>query len=149
MLEARLSVTAVVPTYAVELAKTADGIVPLRLPAVKLVRLAPDTAPNEPDHGPDVTVRVVVRLAEPANGHAPIVLYDTVTAEPPLNVEPETAPAPPLLKVKLFVVFAVTVPLAPSDIAVPLMVTDEFVSDELAILVRVFEAPEMVLLVRV
>ena len=72
--DARFSATAVVPTYAVELPSTAEGIVPLRLPAVRLVKFAPDTAPNEADQVPEVTVPVVVRLDEPASGDAPTVL---------------------------------------------------------------------------
>ena len=66
--------TAVVPTYSVELPSTADGIVPVKLPAVKLVKLAPEIGPNEPDHVPDVIVPVVVKLDEPDKGEAPIVL---------------------------------------------------------------------------
>jgi len=58
----------------VELPSTADGMVPDKLPAVKLVKLAPDTAPKDADHVPDVTVPVVVKLDEPANGDAPTVL---------------------------------------------------------------------------
>ena len=57
-----------------ELPRTPDGIVPDRLPAVRLVRLAPDTAPKDADQVPEVTVPVVVRLLEPARGEAPIVL---------------------------------------------------------------------------
>ena len=72
--DARLSATAVVPTYSVELPSTAEGIVPDKFPAVRLVKLAPDTAPNDADHVPDVTVPVVVRLDDPANGDAPTVL---------------------------------------------------------------------------
>lgn len=57
-----------------ELPNTPDGIVPDRLPAVRFVRFAPDTAPNDADQVPEVTVPVVVRLEEPANGEAPTVL---------------------------------------------------------------------------
>ena len=57
-----------------ELPSTAEGIVPDKLPAVRLVKLAPLTAPNEADHVPEVTVPVVVRLEEPAKGEAPTVL---------------------------------------------------------------------------
>ena len=57
-----------------ELPKTAVAIVPVRLAAVRLVRLAPLTAPKEPDQVPEVTVPVVVKLAEPASGDAPTVL---------------------------------------------------------------------------
>lgn len=71
---ARFNAIAVVPTYVVELPKTADGIVPDKLPAVRLVKFAPDTAPNDADQVPEVTVPVVVRLEEPANGEAPTVL---------------------------------------------------------------------------
>ena len=49
------------------------------------------------------------------------VKLDDVTPE--ARVEPLNVPAA-----------AVTVPLAPNEIAVPLIVTDEFVSDELGIL---------------
>ena len=57
-----------------ELPKTVDGIVPAKFPAVRLVKLAPLTAPNKPDHVPVVTVPVVVKLVEPAKGDAPTVL---------------------------------------------------------------------------
>lgn len=78
---------------------TAEGIVPDKFPAVRLVKLAPLTAPKDADHVPEVTVPVVVRLEEPANGDAPTVLYEIVRAAEPLNVVPEPSPAPPLLKV--------------------------------------------------
>lgn len=74
MADARFSATEVVPTFSDELPSTADGIVPLKLPAVRLVRLAPLTAPNEADQVPEVTVPVVVRLDDPAKGDAPTVL---------------------------------------------------------------------------
>jgi len=85
----------------VELPRTAEGIVPDKLPAVRLVKLAPLTAPNDADHVPEVTVPVVVRLDEPASGDAPTVLYEIVRAAEPLNVVPDASPAPPLLKVAL------------------------------------------------
>ena len=69
---------AVVPTWAVELPSTDEGIVPLKFPAVRLVKLAPDTAPKEPDQVPEVTVPVVVKLEDPAKGDAPRVLYEIV-----------------------------------------------------------------------
>ena len=50
----------VVPMNNAEFPKTADGIVPVRLAAVRLVKLAPLTAPNEPDHVPEVIVPVAV-----------------------------------------------------------------------------------------
>lgn len=87
-----------------ELPSTADGIVPLRLPAVRFVRFAPDTAPKDADHVPDVTVPVVVRLDEPANGDAPTVLWEIVWAVLPLKVVPEAAPVPLLLNVTAAVV---------------------------------------------
>ena len=46
----------------VELPITVDEIVPVKFPAVRLVKLAPDTAPNEPDHVPEVIVPTDVRL---------------------------------------------------------------------------------------
>jgi hypothetical protein len=64
-----------------------------------LVKLAPLTAPKDPDHVPEVTVPVVVRLEEPAKGDAPTVLYEIVRAVEPLKVVPDTSPAPPLLNV--------------------------------------------------
>ena len=64
----------VVPMKRVELPNTAEGIVPLKFPAVRLVRLAPDTAPNKPDQVPVVTLPVVIKLDDPAAGDAPIVL---------------------------------------------------------------------------
>ena len=74
------------------------------MPAVKLVKFAPDTAPNAPDQVPDVTVPVVVKLEEPAKGEAPIELYDIVIAVEPLNVEPDIEPVPALLIVSAAVV---------------------------------------------
>ena len=44
-----------------ELPNTAEGIVPDRFPAVNPVKLAPDTAPNDPDQVPDVIVPTVVK----------------------------------------------------------------------------------------
>ena len=52
----------------------ATATVPLKLAAVRLVKLAPLTAPNNPDQVPVVTVPVVVKLVEPAKGEAPTVL---------------------------------------------------------------------------
>ena len=46
-----------------ELPRTAEGIVPDKLPAVRLVKLAPLTAPNDPDQVPEVTVPTVAKLA--------------------------------------------------------------------------------------
>ena len=86
---------------------------PDKFAAVKLVKFAPDTAPKEPDHVPEVTVPVVVKLAEPANGDAPTVLYETVCAALPLKVVPDTAPDPPLLNVTAFV----TLPADVADVA--------------------------------
>jgi hypothetical protein len=74
---ARFRATAVVPMYTVELPRTEDGIVPDRLPAVRLVRFAPDTAPNEPDHVPDVIVPTLVRL-EPTTPEPSAVALRTV-----------------------------------------------------------------------
>jgi hypothetical protein len=67
-----------------------------------LVKLAPLTAPNDPDHVPDVIVPVVVKLEDPANGEAPTVLYEMVLAVEPLKVVPEASPVPPLLNVTEF-----------------------------------------------
>lgn len=72
--EARFNAIAVVPTYRVELPNTPVGIVPDKLPAVRLVRLAPDTAPNEPDQVPDVIVPTVAKLASEVS----VVLLDAV-----------------------------------------------------------------------
>jgi len=55
---------AVVPTYTVEFPRTIDGIVPVRFPAVRLVRFSPDTVPKEADQVPLVTVPTEVRLDE-------------------------------------------------------------------------------------
>lgn len=60
--DARFKGTEVVPINTLELPRTALGIVPDRLPAVSDVRLAPDTAPKEPLHVPEVTVPTAVRL---------------------------------------------------------------------------------------
>ena len=72
--EARFSATAVVPTYSVELPSTPEGIVPDKLPAVRLVRLAPDTAPNDADQVPDVIVPTVAKL----DSEVSVVLLDAV-----------------------------------------------------------------------
>ena len=53
---------AVVPTYRVEFPNTVVDIVPVKLPAVKLVKFAPVTAPNKPDQVPVSTVPTEVRL---------------------------------------------------------------------------------------
>ena len=120
---------AVVPTYVVELPKTADGIVPDKLPAVRLVRFAPDTAPKDADQVPEVTVPVVVRLDEPAKGEAPMVLYEIVRAVLPLKVVPEASPKPPLLKVAAAVVALAVVAV----VAFP---------DRLAVMVPALKLPE-------
>lgn len=57
-----------------ELPSTPDGIVPDRLPAVRLVRFAPDTAPNDPDQVPEVMVPTVAKLASEVR----VVLLDAV-----------------------------------------------------------------------
>lgn len=72
--EARFKAIDVVPTKSDELPRTAEGIVPDKFPAVRFVRLAPETAPNDADHVPEVTVPVVVSELEPARGEAPTVL---------------------------------------------------------------------------
>ena len=72
--DALFNATAVVPTYKVELPRTPDGIVPLRFPAVKLVKFAPDTAPKEPDQVPLVIVPTVAKLDKEVN----VVLLDAV-----------------------------------------------------------------------
>ena len=74
MADALFRAIEVVPIKTDELPNTAEGIVPLKFPAVRLVKLAPDTAPNKPDQVPEVTVPVVVKLVDPAKGDAPIVL---------------------------------------------------------------------------
>ena len=48
-----------------ELPSTAEGSVPVRLPAVREVRFAPLTAPNKPDQVPVVTVPSVVMVFWP------------------------------------------------------------------------------------
>ena len=53
----------------------------------------------DPFHVPDVIVPNVVSEDDPDVGDAPIVLYETVTADEPLNVDPLVAPLPPLLNV--------------------------------------------------
>ena len=58
--------------------------VPVTFAPVMLVKLAPETAPKDPDHVPDVIVPVVVKLDEPAKGDAPTVLYEIVGAALPL-----------------------------------------------------------------
>ena len=139
--DARFNAIAVVPKYKVEFPRTVLGIVPVKLPAVRLVKFAPLTAPKRPDQVPVVTVPVVVRLVEPARGEAPIVLYETVTAVPPLNVEPETAPAPLLLNVNALVVLAVTVVEPPKETEFPLMVIDEFTRPAFGMVVLAVTTP--------
>lgn len=56
-----------------------------------------------PFHVPLAIVPTVVSDDDPARGDAPTVLYDTVMADDPLNVVPETAPMPLLLNVAEFV----------------------------------------------
>ena len=53
----------VVPTNSDELPNTVEDIVPDKLPAVKLVKFAPDTAPKFALQVPLVTVPVVVAAA--------------------------------------------------------------------------------------
>lgn len=52
----------VVPVVDDEFPITVEGIVPERFPAVRFVRFAPETAPNEPDQVPEVIVPTEVRL---------------------------------------------------------------------------------------
>ena len=96
-----------------EFPSTAVEIVPERFPAVRLVRLAPETAPNRPDQVPVVTVPVVVKLVDPARGEAPRVLYEIVRAADPSNVVPDAAPVPLLLKVAALV----TLPAVVAEVA--------------------------------
>jgi hypothetical protein len=72
-------------------------------------------------------------------------VFAIVTAEEPLK----EVPLKPVPIVRAFVVVAVTTMEPPSDTALPLMVTDEFVSDPLAMLVSVLLAPLIVLFVSV
>ena len=60
---ALFNATEVVPIKCDELPNTPDGMVPDKLPAVKLVKFAPDTAPNNPLQVPLVTVPTVVAAA--------------------------------------------------------------------------------------
>jgi hypothetical protein len=60
------------PINIVEFARTADGMVPLKLPAVRLVRFAPDTAPKEPDQVPLVIVPTEVK-EEPVTPEASVL----------------------------------------------------------------------------
>jgi hypothetical protein len=87
------------PVFVAFVALVALDTVPVTFPPVMLVKLAPLTAPKDPDQVPEVTVPVVVKLDEPARGEAPIVLYEIVRATEPLKVVPEASPAPPLLNV--------------------------------------------------
>ena len=57
-----LSATAVVPRNIFELPSTPAGIVPVRFAAVKFVRFAPLTVPNDADQVPEVIVPTAVRL---------------------------------------------------------------------------------------
>jgi hypothetical protein len=82
--EARLSAIEVVPTLRLELPSTPVGIVPERLPAVSEVKLAPDTAPKEPDHVPVVIVPTVVK--DDVTTPALRVVPDMLAAATPLAV---------------------------------------------------------------
>ena len=95
---------------------TALGIEPVKFCAVKLVKLAPETAPKEPDHVPDVTVPTDVKL-------------DVTTVE--FKIVPVSVPAA-----------AVTVPELPKLIAVPLTVTELFVNAEFGMDVNDAPDPE-------
>ena len=86
------------------------------MPAVNDVKFAPETAPKEPDHVPDVTVPTDVKL-------------DVTTVE--FKIVPVSVPAA-----------AVTVPELPKLIAVPLTVTELFVNAELGIEVKDAPDPE-------
>ena len=66
-----------------------------------------------------------------------------------MNAVPEAAPAPLLSNVRLFVVLDVIVADAPRETVVPLIVTLEFVRDELPMFDSVLLAPLIVLLVSV
>jgi hypothetical protein len=59
----RFNAIEVVPTNNDELPNTPEGIVPDKLPAVKLVKFVLDTAPNDADQVPLVTVPTVVAAA--------------------------------------------------------------------------------------
>lgn len=76
-----------------------------------------------PFHTPVVMVPNVVIEVEPADGEAPIELYEIVFTAVPLNVLPETSPDPLLLKVKAFIVLTeILISPVPSN-EVPFIVT--------------------------
>lgn len=62
---------------------------------------------------PEMLIPQVPLAPEPVVDGAPIVLYDTVIAAPPLYVLPDTMPVPLLLKVTAFV----TDPAEVADVA--------------------------------
>jgi hypothetical protein len=90
-----------------------------------------------------VAVFTLIPVPLAASDSTPVFVI--VTAAEPLN----EVPFNPDPIVSAFVVFAVTTMEPPSDTALPLMVTDEFVSDPLAMLVSVLLAPLIVLFVSV
>ena len=88
------------------MADIAEVPLPIRTPLdVKVVAPVPPYATPTvvPFHVPLVKVPTVVSELEPAKGDAPTLLYDIVCAAEPLNVVPEAAPEPLLLKVSALV----------------------------------------------
>ena len=87
---------------------------------------------------------LLVRVCDP-EVVATVESIATVTAEEPSYEVPER----PVPIVNAFGFAAVIVADPPREIADPLTVTDEFVKDVLAIFVRVFDVPDIVLLLNV
>lgn len=103
--DARFNATEVVPTNSDELPSTPDGIVPLRFPAVRLVKLAPDTAPNDADQVPEVIVPTVAKLDNDVNdvlleavmlAAVPVVFWFSVGTSAATMARNDGTPAMPL-----------------------------------------------------
>jgi hypothetical protein len=98
-------------------AGTCEAVKPVAFETLRVVGV--------PRDAPLGIVTVPVKVGE-ASGAAPRVLYESVIAADPLNVEPEAAPAPPLLRVRAFntlpddpVVFWLSVGIAAAAIVPP------------------------------
>ena len=88
---------------------------------------------------------LLVRVGIPAKVATTVVSMAVVTFVEPLN----EVPVKPVPRVKVPVVLAVTVTEPPRLTELPLIVIDEFDSAEFGMFVKVFDAPDIVLLVKV
>ena len=95
----------------------------------------------------DPDIDLLVKICEPVSV-ATVLSMPSVFAADPSNVVP-VLNCKPVPAVKALGVAAVIVPDPPNATLTPLYVTDELVSDELAMLLRVLSDPLIVLLVSV